>query len=324
MTKEPVSKVRPLHTTARQFYPFVHFQQELGAPVEKFLNLAGLPILDYEHSDEQIHEANVLKFFSVTSLAEKYDEYVLEVSKNYPIDVLIYSELINSAGSGWSALNNVVRCLKMIAPTPPYWLQRDGSTSWFCRGQHPIQNNIRNMELYVVDKIIDIVESITGKKLRPKVIKLQTPELLGIKKFDRYAQSDCILNQSVTAVSIPHKILLEPSRISRKSSFLDEVRSILASIDGKELSQSTDIVAESLYMSRRTLQRLLHRNHINLRVLYDEEIYLRGRTRLLEPGVSINNLSRQLGFTETSNFTRSFRRITGVSPVQYRNFIESG
>ena len=310
--------VKPLHTTARQFYPFVRFEQELGAPVEKALLRAGLPIVDYETSDEQIHERNVVKYMSAMSVAESYTEYMLEVSKRFPIDTLIYSSMLNGAGSGWSALAHIVRRLKEIAPTPPYWLQRDGEASWFCRGQHPIKKGIRNMELYVVDKMIDIIEGISACRLRPEAIWMQTTELGSIRSFERYSETNFILGKPCTAVAIPHKSLLSSARPFQTDPFLEKVRTCLASIHGRHLSQATPIIAESLHMSTRKFQRLLTAHQISFRVLYDEEMFQRSRAYLKDPSISINELSRHLGFTSPSNFTRSFRRITGLTPAEYR------
>ena len=315
--------IQPLHTTARQVYPFVQFHEELGEPLEKKLLRAGMPILDYEQSDTPIHESKVVEFLSAMSVVDNRDEYVLEVSRRYAPDALLYSEFFNARGSGWSALIHIVRCLKRIAPTPAYWLQRDGAVSWFHRGQHPIKQGIRNMELYVVDKMIDIMQGVSAKPLVPEVIKLQTTEIGNLREYERYAETTIMLDQPATAIAIPHDILVLPSRSHQQDDFLNRVRSVLSSIEGRGLSQSTPTVAETLCMSQRNFQRSLNARNVTFRALYDEEVYRRSQSYLLNTDMSVRELSRQLGFSSSSNFTRSFHRITGVSPANFRSILTS-
>jgi len=54
-----------------------------------------------------------------------------------------------------------------------------------------------------------------------------------------------------------------------------------------------------------------HRYHVGLRIE-------RAKTLLAEPGRSVTEIARALGFAETSSFSATFRRTTGVSPSQFR------
>jgi AraC-like DNA-binding protein len=54
-----------------------------------------------------------------------------------------------------------------------------------------------------------------------------------------------------------------------------------------------------------------HRYHIGRRIE-------RAKTLLAEPGSSVTDIARALGFAETSTFSATFRRTAGISPSQYR------
>jgi len=77
-------------------------------------------------------------------------------------------------------------------------------------------------------------------------------------------------------------------------------------------------IASSLNISLRNLQRKLKNDNTSFKTILDEtrselsKQYLRGSDR------SIIEVGFLLGFSESSNFARAFRRWTGVSPVEYR------
>jgi AraC family transcriptional regulator len=44
----------------------------------------------------------------------------------------------------------------------------------------------------------------------------------------------------------------------------------------------------------------------------------RAKSLLQRPALSVTQIGIQLGFRETSSFTRAFRRFTGLAPTEYR------
>ena len=48
----------------------------------------------------------------------------------------------------------------------------------------------------------------------------------------------------------------------------------------------------------------------------------RARSLLQEPALSVTQIGIQIGFQETSSFTRAFRRFTGLTPTEYRRHRE--
>jgi AraC family transcriptional regulator len=48
----------------------------------------------------------------------------------------------------------------------------------------------------------------------------------------------------------------------------------------------------------------------------------RARTLLRKPALSVTQIGIQIGFRETSSFTKAFRRLTGLTPTEYRRHLE--
>jgi AraC family transcriptional regulator len=48
----------------------------------------------------------------------------------------------------------------------------------------------------------------------------------------------------------------------------------------------------------------------------------RARSLLRKPALSVTQIGLQIGFRETSSFTKAFRRLTGLTPTEYRRHRE--
>lgn len=78
-------------------------------------------------------------------------------------------------------------------------------------------------------------------------------------------------------------------------------------------------VATELNLSVRNLQRRLHAEGISFKQLLDETRRELAAQYLQENHRRIGEITYLLGFSEPSNFTRAFRRWTGLSPNEYRH-----
>jgi AraC-like DNA-binding protein len=98
--------------------------------------------------------------------------------------------------------------------------------------------------------------------------------------------------------------------------FIGRVRSLVPLPEGgvRSLTQ----VARETNVSARTLKRRLAEQGTTYSALVEE--YRRERSLLLlrSEGLSIEDVARRVGYSEAANFTRAFRRWTGVAPKVYR------
>ncbi len=81
---------------------------------------------------------------------------------------------------------------------------------------------------------------------------------------------------------------------------------------------SQEMVADSLYMSVRNLQRKLQVEGNSYKQILDDVRQQLAEQYLKEKQRSIGEITYMLGFTEPSNFTRAFKRWTGLSPQVYQ------
>jgi len=78
-------------------------------------------------------------------------------------------------------------------------------------------------------------------------------------------------------------------------------------------------VAGTLFVSERTLKRRLQEEDASFQNLVDEVRLERAGELLTGTGMNLSQIADALGYADAANFTRAFKRWTGISPSQYRS-----
>jgi AraC-like DNA-binding protein len=89
-------------------------------------------------------------------------------------------------------------------------------------------------------------------------------------------------------------------------------------------SLRVDTVAESLQMSRRVLQRGLESQGLTYSLIVSETRTRQASRWLEQTDKPIAEIAFDLGYSDPSNFTRAFRRRTGLSPQAFRDVARGG
>lgn len=106
------------------------------------------------------------------------------------------------------------------------------------------------------------------------------------------------------------------SRFDRSQLSMQVRSRIIESLPAGQPTQGE--IAAAMNMSLRNLQRKLHAEGTNFRTLLDETRRELATQYIRETHRSVAEITYLLGFAESSNFTRAFRRWTGMSPNAFR------
>ena len=82
-----------------------------------------------------------------------------------------------------------------------------------------------------------------------------------------------------------------------------------------------ELLADTLSMTSRTLRRQLLIEGTSYRELLDEVRQMLAEQWLTLGGLSQEQISERLGYSETSNFSHAFKRWTGKTPAQFRDTV---
>lgn len=80
-----------------------------------------------------------------------------------------------------------------------------------------------------------------------------------------------------------------------------------------------DDIAQRMNISARTIDRNLKKEHLQFRELSQQVRFERARELLVQGGATVSKVAEQLGFSDTANFTRAFRRHCGVTPSEFQH-----
>lgn len=104
--------------------------------------------------------------------------------------------------------------------------------------------------------------------------------------------------------------------LAQKPSSPDSVRALIAAEGGLTLTLGE--AAKELRTSERTLKRRLMEQGTSFAELLDTARKERALMLLKSGDLPLADVAEQVGYTELSNFTRAFRRWTGVTPHKFR------
>lgn len=116
--------------------------------------------------------------------------------------------------------------------------------------------------------------------------------------------------------------MLKRFRELERSPLSNKVKMRLSAGLGSELPSAEDI-ADSLNVSVRQLHRLLANEGTTFRILRDETVHSAAREALAFTDSNITEIAQHLGYSETSAFTRAFKRMQGASPVEFRRSLRA-
>lgn len=108
---------------------------------------------------------------------------------------------------------------------------------------------------------------------------------------------------------------LESAELHRKMDLIQAVeRAISRDLQGSQLEK----VARDLNMSGRTLRRRLTDHGLTFEALLEQVRRSRTMGLLRNPGLSIERITQEVGYSDVRSFRRAFKRWTGLSPSAFR------
>jgi AraC-like DNA-binding protein len=99
----------------------------------------------------------------------------------------------------------------------------------------------------------------------------------------------------------------------------DRIAGFLAAVQDTTRLPDLEAMAKQLHMSSRTLKRRLQEEGSQWRGLLDAELCRRACQALRQPNAHISEVAFALGYQDVSNFSRAFRRWTGLTPKAWRD-----
>jgi AraC-like DNA-binding protein len=105
--------------------------------------------------------------------------------------------------------------------------------------------------------------------------------------------------------------------ITNSEKVTDKVRRILYSSFRYQFPD-IESVAEKLNLSTRTLQRKLSEEETSFKEILQETLFGIAKQLLLQNHLTVSEISYLLGYSDLGNFSRSYKKYCGMSPLEFR------
>jgi AraC-like DNA-binding protein len=200
------------------------------------------------------------------------------------------------------------------------WVQR--------RHMDVLRRGRRQVNDFALQIVMDIVRRGAGPQWRPAELHLEGPPPKHAEELAALATKSVRFGAPAETLVFPRSVLalrlspaagssLTPCSSLPTVDFADSIRhAIWALLELGELELPS--VAEAAGTSVRSLQRRLAGHGLSFAQLVDEARFQAASALLRDPGVRIVDVSAELGYTDSANFTRAFRRWAGVPPLVFR------
>lgn len=200
--------------------------------------------------------------------------------------------------------------------------------------------DLRADEAFVMELVLmaafNITERILGDQVRAMSLNFTSPPPAYADRLQEACRGTAHFNASFNGLNIPQSLLDAPiasadpvqharalqvinermDQLMARGSFANAVRQYLSRHEGP-LPRMTD-VADAFSLSVRTFRNRLSQQGETFQGILDAERQRQARQLLAETALSVKEIAWQLGFRESSNFSRVFKRWSGLTPLDFR------
>jgi len=323
-------------TRAGSIRPFERFLHEIGAPFERFLNMARIPADLLEEPDQPIPLFPAYKFTDIAARSEGIEGFGLEVAGYARLeDFGTYGQKLLQATTVYDYLNTGIRLLNTLTVGEKFWMEPHDGYVRFCHSTasgNPEES--KTISLFSLGVTMNTLRAVCGINWAPEHIGLQST-LTRKPDMDFLADTQFIQSAGYSYFTFPRRFLglpfRSPDTVNENSAttqeqapqmleeeFTSSVRHFVQMMLPYRYT-SIDDVADAANLSKRTFQRELTESQTTYSALVEDVRIRMACNGLEQTDMPVTEISKALAYNDASNFTRAFKRRTGVAPATYRN-----
>jgi AraC-like DNA-binding protein len=321
----------------------VRFLSAAGAPVSRTWDRAGLPIAALSDPERLVPLPALARFVDDSARTQGIDDLGLRIGAQTGVETLgMFGAAIRSAVTLGDALRTASAAVAGYNSSASYWVTLAGDRARFCRRFRDVTSTSRQIDLFTVAVMINLVRVVAGPDWTPSRIELQSAGACTLRERGVLADAAIGVGGPVTSIEVPRRLLSRrlaplpaalaaPSAMSltawqRGAPPRDFMRSFEVLLAGLLESERSDVraAADAGGLTVRSLQRRLAENGLTFSKLVDD---VRSRTALSmldQPAVKIIDVAVALGYSDAAHFTRAFRRWHSLGPLEYRRSRDAG
>lgn len=316
---------------------FVRFLAHIGSPTERLLKQARLPVFVLDEPEALIPLYQGFAFAEQAARKGIEDVGSLVSQQTQVAQRGAFVNLICQSLTLYDLLNTIIKLNGAYNSGEQVWLSEEGDRMWL-HHQYPCPHHIKNRQAqdYATLLYLKAIQLAMEPEWQPEELHFQFSRCKGFAEIELCSHTPIYFNQPHNAIrfsksllSMPLKHLVEaaPSHspkveetlqsMAPASDFAGSLRRLLQSLlhDGYP---DVTLVASVAGMSVRSFQRRLTETNLNYSLLIEQVRFDEAVRLLQEPTLKIIDIAFELCYTDAANFSRAFKRWTGVSPREFR------
>lgn len=335
MSLKAVSPV--IHFThAALIQPIIEYLHEQGVPVDEYLHHSGIPTSGAEEPTVLIPRKLLFQFVNEISTAGGIEDIGLQAGQAGSLHMMgEFGRSLLEATSIRGYLKKGCTLINAANSSHYYWLTEEPEQTRFCQSVAGLNTRDQVQDyLYISFITINTIREAVDKNWCPTEITIPGMSPATAKKLAKHLPGVKIGTQGEHAsFTVPVAVLKHPmsiefvptvspkSECSETSLPRDFLTSITQIIEILMVAGHPDIasVADVAEMTTRTLQRRLMDADISYTDLLAQTRVRLAKRWIADSDRSLKDISEALKYNDPSNFSRAFRRVTGVSPRTYRS-----
>jgi AraC-like DNA-binding protein len=315
---------------ASQTEPFAAAMAGVGERDVPLFERVGLrPDLPHEAPDTLVPEYAVWDFVEQCARRSGDDAFGWDVGLETPIEAIgSFGREIGSAATLRGALRLFLHEVTKHSSHARFSIVPCSEQVWFCRhGIDRIDVGSWHVEQYVLGIMVRLARLALTPEWCPASLLLKQRSLRGRPLPGPLREARMRLGSRVTAIAIPRQALDRPLATGAQPTaalepidldFAASLRRVLEPVLGGDAAD-LEHAARYAGVTPRTVQRWLQDEGHSFAGLLDEVRRAEALHLLAAPEVSITHIAARLGYADPANFTRAFRRWTGMAPSRYRD-----
>jgi AraC-type DNA-binding domain-containing proteins len=333
MATGPVALIR-----SSVFSLFLQFLEEIGAPCERYLDATHLSPSLFDQRDSLIALRQVLACADQAARREEIPHLGVAVGQRVGLGALMdIVQIVSRMPTLRAAINRLAETIGLISTAERISLRTHGDQAYLC---HDLSLDraapSRQGDEFTLVLLIDLVRLAAGPHWRPTALRIPPLQAVHRRTYEALFQVPVLVGSDDWQVVFDAALLTRPLRYCQPSpvpgeagaverlqasapatDFMNSLRQTIVSFLPRG-SPHVGIAAEAAGLTIRTLQRRLQETGYSYSDLL-EEVRLQQALRLLrETDAKLVDVALDLGYTDAANFSRAFRRWTGVTPQRVR------
>jgi AraC-like DNA-binding protein len=314
--------------------PFLEFLQDIGAPIERILARVGVPDCVFEHKENLLPLNSATRFVDAAARIEGR-HLGIEVGRQTLVGQFgAFGELVLQANTVGQAVALAERHCRLYNPALRITCSTNGDfATW--QHEYPRELGLGHLQLHAYTLMLTINQARQwlGSDWTPLELRIDADLAQEASRY--HDLSDCRLtaasgpmgmrfHREVLAHPLPAAgsaadrcaLMTKLHRDAPPTNLAAAVRHLVRA-HLPTGAPSVDQVALLLGTSARSLQRSLASRGTSLTAIVDSVRRDRAIELFLTGSVSVLEVALSCGYTDPANFTRAFRRWTGMSPRDF-------